>query len=130
MLKWHKRQQPICVSKIRREDLVDVLKGVSDNLEAEKSSGTKKKAQGSKRGDVVIAAHVETNALVLTAPPDIMIALQDVIAQLDIRRAQVLIEALIVEMAEGDGINLGCNGARLRAVHRFNLPTLVRPLGR
>ena len=70
----------------KAEDLVDVLKGVSDNLEAEKSSGTKK-TQGSKRGDVVIAAHVETNALVLTAPPDIMIALQDVIAQLDIRRA-------------------------------------------
>ncbi|UPQ88047.1 type II secretion system secretin GspD [Vibrio sinaloensis] len=90
----------------KAEDLVDVLKGVSDNLQAEKSSGSKQ-GSSSTRGEVMIAAHPETNALVLTAPPDIMIALQDVISQLDIRRAQVLIEALIVEMAEGDGINLG-----------------------
>ncbi|MEF1288346.1 type II secretion system secretin GspD [Vibrio sp. M260118] len=90
----------------KAEDLVDVLKGVSDNLQAEKSSGSKS-STSAKRNDVMIAAHPETNALVLTAPPDIMNALQDVIAQLDIRRAQVLIEALIVEMSEGDGLNFG-----------------------
>lgn len=89
----------------KAEDLVDVLKGVSDNLQAEKSTGAK--GSNTQRGEVMIAAHPETNALVVTAPPDIMNALQDVISQLDIRRAQVLIEALIVEMAEGDGINLG-----------------------
>ena len=96
------------------EDLVDVLKGVSDNLQVEKSSGSKA-SSGSQRNDVMIAAHPETNALVLAAPPDIMIALQDVIAQLDIRRAQVLIEALIVEMAEGDGINLGVQWGSLES---------------
>nr|WP_216603194.1 type II secretion system secretin GspD [Vibrio coralliilyticus] len=90
----------------KAEDLVDVLKGVSDNLQAEKSSGSKQ-SSSAKRGEVMISAHPGTNALVLTAPPDIMNALQDVISQLDIRRAQVLIEALIVEMTEGDGINLG-----------------------
>ncbi len=95
----------------KAEDLVDVLKGVSDNLQAEKKGGAKGAA--AKRGDVVIAAHPETNALVLTAPPDIMLALQDVISQLDIRRAQVLIEALIVEMAEGDGVNLGVQWGNL-----------------
>ncbi|WP_159739392.1 type II secretion system secretin GspD [Vibrio atypicus] len=94
------------------EELVDVLKGVSDNLQAEKSSGSKKGASA-QRGEVMIAAHPGTNALVLTAPPDIMNALQDVISQLDIRRAQVLIEALIVEMAEGDGINLGVQWGNL-----------------
>lgn len=112
----------------KAEDLVDVLKGVSDNLEAEKSSGTKK-TQGSKRGDVVIAAHVETNALVLTAPPDIMIALQDVIAQLDIRRAQVLIEALIVEMAEGDGINLGVQWGSLESGASIQFANSGTPIG-
>ncbi|GAL26379.1 general secretion pathway protein D [Vibrio variabilis] len=55
----------------------------------------------------MIAAHPDTNALVLTAPPDIMKALLEVISQLDIRRAQVLIEALIVELADVDGANLG-----------------------
>ncbi|MFH4435468.1 type II secretion system secretin GspD [Vibrio diabolicus] len=95
----------VYLKNAKAEDLVDVLKGVSDNLQAEKQVG--QKASGDQRGEVVIAAHAATNALVLTAPPDIMNALQDVIAQLDIRRAQVLIEALIVEMSEGDGINLG-----------------------
>ncbi|WP_114785862.1 type II secretion system secretin GspD [Vibrio tetraodonis] len=90
----------------KAEDLVDVLKGVSDNLEDEKSTGTKG-AKTSKRSEVMISAHEGTNALVLTAPPDIMNSLLDVISQIDIRRAQVLIEALIVEMSEGDGINLG-----------------------
>lgn len=96
----------------KAEELVEVLKGVSDNLQAEKSSGSKAGASA-KRGEVMIAAHPDTNALVVTAPPDIMNALQDVIAQLDIRRAQVLIEALIVEMAEGDGINLGVQWGNL-----------------
>ena len=96
----------------KAEDLVDVLKGVSDNLQAEKQAG-QKGASSAQRGEVVIAAHEATNSLVLTAPPDIMMTLQDVIAQLDIRRAQVLIEALIVEMSEGDGINLGVQWGNL-----------------
>ncbi len=100
----------------KAEDLVEVLKGVSDNLQAEKATGTKgSTTSGNNRDQVMIAAHEGTNSLVLTAPPDIMIALQDVIAQLDIRRAQVLIEALIVEMSEGDGINLGIQWGSLES---------------
>ncbi len=90
----------------KAEDLVDVLKGVSDNLQKEKQAGTKGTSTAS-RGEVMITAHPETNALVLTAPPDIMKALLEIIQQLDIRRAQVLIEALIVEIADVDGANLG-----------------------
>ena len=105
----------------KAEDLVDVLKGVSDNLQAEKQAG-QKGASSSQRGEVVIAAHEATNSLVLTAPPDIMMALQDIISQLDIRRAQVLIEALIVEMSESDGIQLGVQWGNLEtgAVIQYN----------
>ncbi|WP_038175442.1 type II secretion system secretin GspD [Vibrio pacinii] len=110
------------------EDLVDVLKGVSDNLQVEKSSSSKV-SSGSQRNDVMIAAHPETNALVLAAPPDIMIALQDVIAQLDIRRAQVLIEALIVEMAEGDGINLGVQWGSLESGAAIQYGNSSAPIG-
>ena len=98
--------QVVYLKYAKAEELVDVLKGVSDNLQAGKSASSKK-GSSANRSEVMIAAHPDTNALVLTAPPDIMNALQDVISQLDIRRAQVLIEALIVEMAEGDGVNLG-----------------------
>ncbi|WP_325891149.1 type II secretion system secretin GspD [Grimontia sp. NTOU-MAR1] len=89
----------------KAEDVVDVLQGVSENLIAEKQGG--QKAATSVGGDVKISAHKGTNSLVITAPPDIMRALEGVISQLDIRRAQVLIEAMIVEMSESDGANLG-----------------------
>ncbi|MEZ8435643.1 type II secretion system secretin GspD [Vibrio splendidus] len=103
--------QVIYLKYAKAEDLVDVLKGVSDNLQSEKQTSTK--GSSSQRNQVMISAHSDTNSLVITAQPDIMNALQDVIAQLDIRRAQVLIEALIVEMAEGDGINLGVQWGNL-----------------
>ncbi|MFH4734683.1 type II secretion system secretin GspD [Vibrio diabolicus] len=117
----------VYLKNAKAEDLVDVLKGVSDNLQAEKQVG--QKASGAQRGEVVIAAHAATNALVLTAPPDIMNALQDVIAQLDIRRAQVLIEALIVEMSEGDGINLGVQWGSLETGAVIQYSNSGAPIG-
>ncbi|UTV27635.1 type II secretion system secretin GspD [Photobacterium atrarenae] len=89
------------------EDMVEVLKGVSENLQAEKQGGSKNRPAGGINSEVMISAHIDTNALILTAPPDIMRALENIIAQLDIRRAQVLIEAMIVELSEGDGVNFG-----------------------
>jgi general secretion pathway protein D len=46
-----------------------------------------------------IQSHGETNALVITAPAAIFRSLQSVIRQLDIRRAQVLVEAIIAEVS-------------------------------
>lgn len=97
--------QVVYLRYAKAEDLVDVLTGVSENLQAEKDSQAG--AGSNSKAKVMITADAGTNALVLTAPPDIMKALQEVISQLDIRRAQVLIEALIVELAEGEGIDLG-----------------------
>lgn len=111
----------------KAEELVDVLKGVSDNLQAEKQGASKKAS--AQRGEVMIAAHPDTNALVVTAPPDIMRALEDVIAQLDIRRAQVLIEALIVEMAEGDGVNLGVQWGSLETGAVIQYSNTGTPIG-
>ncbi len=88
----------------KAEDVVDVLQGVSDNLLKEKE---KKQQPSVNEQAVQISSHQGTNSLVITAPPDILKTLESVISQLDIRRAQVLIEALIVEMSESDGANLG-----------------------
>ncbi|MGD8111277.1 type II secretion system secretin GspD [Vibrio sp. TRT 21S02] len=121
--------QVVYLKNAKAEDLVEVLKGVSDNLQAEKNGGGKKGGGAANRGEVMISAHPETNALVLTAPPDIMNALQDVIAQLDIRRAQVLIEALIVEMAEGDGINLGVQWGSLESGAVIQYGNAGAPIG-
>ncbi|EBH8768123.1 type II secretion system secretin GspD [Salmonella enterica] len=89
----------------KAEDLVDVLKQVSGTL-----TSAKEEAEGttvSGRDVVSIAASKHSNALIVTAPQDIMQSLQSVIEQLDVRRAQVHVEALIVEVAEGSNINLG-----------------------
>jgi general secretion pathway protein D len=56
---------------------------------------------------VTIWADVATNALIITAPPKIMKSLMSVIDKLDIRRAQVQVEALIVEIDVNKSSNLG-----------------------
>lgn len=86
------------------KEVADVLKGVSSSIEGGTSSSKSKSSSKAKLG---IEAHEDTNALVITAQPDVMRTLQQVINQLDIRRAQVLVEAIIVEISEGDGINFG-----------------------
>lgn len=48
-----------------------------------------------------------TNAIIITAPPTLMVALRSVIAKLDIRPAQVLVEAIITEIDENNLRNLG-----------------------
>ncbi|WP_218110497.1 type II secretion system secretin GspD [Ostreibacterium oceani] len=54
-----------------------------------------------------IRADDATNALIVTAPPAAMRNIKQVIGKLDIRRAQVLVEAIIAEIAFDDIENLG-----------------------
>ena len=56
---------------------------------------------------VTIWADTATNALIITAPPKIMKSLMAVIDKLDIRRAQVQVEAIIVEIDVNKSSNLG-----------------------
>lgn len=94
----------------KAEDLVPVLKGVSDSITAEVQGGQGANPQTSRRGsgrEISIEAHPDSNSLVITAQPDMMRSLEDVVRQLDIRRAQVLVEAIIVEVFDGSGTDLG-----------------------
>jgi general secretion pathway protein D len=90
------------------EDLVQVLQGVSASIQAEGQPATQqgRRTSGSNR-DISIDAHEDTNSLVITAEPDVLRSLETVIRQLDVRRAQVQVEAIIVEIFEGDGVTLG-----------------------
>ena len=54
-----------------------------------------------------IQAHKETNSLVINAPPAVFRDLKDVVRQLDIRRAQVLIEALVAEVSDNIAREIG-----------------------
>lgn len=61
--------------------------------------------------NIDIQADADTNALIITAPPDEMRSILAVIDQLDIRRAQVLVEAIIAELSENNTDALGVNFA-------------------
>ena len=58
-----------------------------------------------------IWAEPETNALVITAPAKIMRSLMSVVDKLDIRRMQVLVEAIIVDINVNKNAELGVNWA-------------------
>ncbi|MFT4731969.1 MAG: general secretion pathway protein D [Gammaproteobacteria bacterium] len=92
----------------KAEDLVKVLQGVSAGIQAESQGGTTTQRRGGNSNrDISIDSHQDSNSLVITAEPDMMRSLEDVIRQLDVRRAQVQVEAIIVEVFEGDGTTLG-----------------------
>jgi len=67
--------------------------------------------QQSERPNIDIQADEDTNSLIITAPPDEMRSILAVIEQLDIRRAQVLVEAIIAELSENNSAQLGVNFA-------------------
>ena len=90
----------------KAEDLVKVLQGVSASIQAEEQGNGQTRRSGSNR-EISIDAHEDSNAVVITAEPDMMRSLEEVVRQLDVRRAQVQVEAIIVEVFEGDGAQLG-----------------------
>ena len=84
------------------KDLVPVLTGVGKKIEGE----TQGKVSAPK-GEFDIQADEAMNALVITAPPDVMRTLKRVITELDVRRAQVLVDAIIAEVSMNTARELG-----------------------
>lgn len=115
--------QVIYLKYANAKEMVTVLTGISDSLKtsstSSSSSSSKRRTSKSRRRTtsssssteqkVSIQADEATNALVITAPPKILNSLKTVIAQLDIRRAQVLVEAIIVEVSADKSSELGVN---------------------
>ncbi|MEY4760459.1 MAG: hypothetical protein RLZZ200_315 [Pseudomonadota bacterium] len=80
---------------------------------------------------VTIWADKQTNALVITAPPKLMRSLMTIVDKLDIRRAQVLIEAIIVDVKTDKAADLGVNWAAWSNESNTNIPVagFVSPVG-
>ncbi|MGO9932898.1 MAG: type II secretion system secretin GspD [Steroidobacteraceae bacterium] len=96
------------------EKLADKLKGqATATAKAQGGPAVSASVQGPQGGSanidasVTIWADVPTNALIITAPPKIMKSLMAVIDKIDIRRAQVHVEAIIVEVDVNKSSNLG-----------------------
>jgi len=82
-------------------ELVPILESISGTVQQNR------KDQGKAGSQVSIQANESLNALVITAPPSVLSTIKAVIAKLDKRRAQVLVEAIIVEVNEDLGNNFG-----------------------
>ncbi len=78
-------------------------------------SGSAARPEGFTADGVTVQASPELNAVVMRGPPATVAMLEDVITQLDLRRAQVKIEVAIVEitgeLGEQIGVQLGLGGA-------------------
>ena len=90
------------------EALAELLKNFAEGASAAKPGADGKAAAASITGDKVsIQADKSLNALVIRAEPAMMKEIMSVISQLDVRRAQILIEAAIVEVSGDTGKALG-----------------------
>jgi general secretion pathway protein D len=67
------------------------------------------KSKGKSEDDVSIEADERMNALVISAPPQLIATLREVIHKLDVRRAQVIIEAVIAEISEDQTKQFGAS---------------------
>ena len=109
--------QVVYLNYASAKDLVPILQGVAATLTGEAPPGkggaaanvanATNAASGSGASTATIQAHEEDNALVISAPPAVFRSLAAVIRQLDIRRAQVLIEAVIAEVSDETANELG-----------------------
>lgn len=95
--------QVIYLKYAKAEPLVPVLLGVSEKL---KTKTANKETTGSNK-DISIQADKNSNALIITAPYDLFNSLKGIVEKLDIRRAQVLVEAVIAEVSLNTARELG-----------------------
>jgi general secretion pathway protein D len=86
-------------------------------------------AQAGQDRSTTIWAEPTTNSLVITAPPKLMRQLMDVIDRLDIRRLQVQVEAIIVEITGNRNIDLGINWAVNGAQSNIGAGAFNEPIG-
>lgn len=87
------------------KDLAPILEGVVETLNAARLE--KQPADGEQGARSSIQVDEQTNALIVTAAPATVRSLSAVVRQLDVRRAQVLVEAVIAEVASDTAQELG-----------------------
>src|SRR6185312_6119212 len=95
------------------------------------AAGAAQSAQAAAEKNASIWADPPTNALIITAPPKMMRSVLSIIDKLDIRRPQVLVEAIIAEVNLDKDAELGVNWAIFDKSAQTNVPVggFVSPVG-
>ncbi len=81
--------------------------GASNNAATPNTTGASTQNEGTTKPTVQIIAEPNTNSIIINAPATLIRTLKSVISQLDIKPAQLLIEALVAEINENDFNSLG-----------------------
>mgnify|MGYP001431797765 CR=1 FL=1 len=81
----------------KSSDIAAILNSVSGSFVSDDDDGIK----------TVITHHEKTNSLIISSAESNLATIRNIISQLDIRRAQVLVEAIIVELSETAANSLG-----------------------
>lgn len=81
------------------EEIAALLREVADAQIGDNAAATRPRA--------TISFHKATNSIIINGDADIQRTLKNVITQLDVRRAQVLVEAIIVEVSDNTARELG-----------------------
>jgi general secretion pathway protein D len=82
-------------------EMLPILKNITTSTQKESKDETVKSAT------ISIEASQSSNAIVMSGPPDLLDNMGDIIAKLDVQRAQVLVEAVIVELDQDLADKLG-----------------------
>lgn len=82
------------------EELVPILDRVGTAMSARRNIG-------SENPEHVVDFHAPTNSLVISADSQTLLAMERIIGELDQRRAQVLVEAIIVDISDDTARELG-----------------------
>lgn len=90
----------------RAEALAPLLNGLAQDAVTVVPS-SEEGASTTQAGAATVQADSATNSLIITADAETLQTLKNVIARLDIRKAQVLVEAVIVELSGERGEDLG-----------------------
>jgi general secretion pathway protein D len=94
------------------------------------AAGNTPQAQAQKSS--IVLADPATNSLIITAPPKTMRAIMGIVDKLDIRRAQVLVEAVLVEVNADKTSDIGVNwGAWSQGANGTQIPVVgfIEPVG-
>ena len=86
------------------EELAPLLGEVANNISQTGPAGDGQPASSNR---VTVSFHKPTNSIIVNGDANIQRTLQNVISQLDVRRAQVLVEAIIVEVSDTTARQLG-----------------------
>jgi general secretion pathway protein D len=109
-----------------KEQMTGIAQAAAGGGQGQAAAGTPSSAEK----NAMVWADPTTNSLIITAPPKLMRAVMEIIDKLDIRRPQVLVEAIIADIDFNKDSELGVNWAAF-SNGNSNVPAgaFVAPVG-